>query len=102
MRRSSRRYYDSRIPETLIRPFKDRPKKFENWTYMEKAQYGDMVEKNWDTLEYVYKNHELPPGFTAKMARELQILKMLSQRKDKSTGRKYWDVHKDLREDFEE
>lgn len=76
-------YYDNYIPDTLIRPIKDRPKRMEQWSYLEKTSYYKTVHENREILEYIYKNSEAPEGTTEKQIKELKSLKLIAQRNKK-------------------
>ena len=76
-------YYDNYVPDTLNRPIKDRPKRMERWSYLEKTSYSKTVWDNADILRYIKKHNEAPEGTTPKQIKELKSLKLISQRNGK-------------------
>lgn len=91
-----RRYYsafynDNYIPDTLLRPVKDRPN-WDRWSYLEKITFKDLIDEYRTQLEYIREHKQLPPDMDRKTARMLQQNKILSQKT--FDGVKGWDTNK--------
>lgn len=82
-------FYENYIPDTLIRPIKDRPKQIDRWSYLEKTRYYKTVWENEKTLEHIKKHGKLPEGMTKKDEKTLKALKLISQREGKLVLHKF-------------
>ena len=87
--------YSDSLPELIVRPFKRRPRKLENWNNREIMLLRETISKYKNELQHIKETNRLPESWTMREAKVFRRMRLISQ------SGKGWKINRSIEKWFE-